>query len=61
MATVPEDRYKTPRALADDLDRWMADEPVTAWKEPRTRTLIRWLTRHRTGVTARRRRCWWEW
>ena len=30
----------------------MADEPVTAWREPWTRTLVRWLTRHRTGVTA---------
>jgi tetratricopeptide (TPR) repeat protein len=30
----------------------MADEPVSAWREPPTRTLIRWLTRHRTGVTA---------
>src|SRR4029077_13141192 len=48
----PEDRYPTPRVLADDLDRWMADEPVTAWREPRTRTLLRWLTRHRTGVTG---------
>jgi serine/threonine-protein kinase len=52
MATVPQDRYPTPRALADDLERWMADEPVTAWREPRTRKLIRWLSRHRTGVTG---------
>ena len=50
MATQPEDRYKTPRALADDLERWMADEPVTAWREPATRRLARWLSRHRTGV-----------
>jgi len=52
MALAPEDRYKTPRALADDLERWMADEPVSAWREPWTRSLVRWLTRHRTGVTA---------
>ncbi len=32
--------------------RWMADESVTAWKEPWNRKLVRWLTRHRTGVTA---------
>ncbi|MGO9468109.1 MAG: protein kinase domain-containing protein [Isosphaeraceae bacterium] len=52
MARQPEDRYATPRQLADDLDRWMADEPVTAWREPWTRTSLRWVTRHRTGVTA---------
>ncbi len=52
MALSPEDRYATPKALADDLERWMADEPVLAWREPWSRSLVRWLTRHRTGVTA---------
>ena len=52
MALRPEDRYDTPKALADDIERWLADEPVTSWREPRSRTLVRWLTRHRTGVTA---------
>ena len=52
MATVPEDRYPTPRALADDLDRWMADEPVTAWREPFSRRARRWARRNRTAVTA---------
>ena len=40
MATKPEDRYGSCRALADDIERWMADEPVTAWTEPRTRRLL---------------------
>jgi len=52
MATQPEDRYPTPKALADDLDRWMADEPVTAWREPFTRQARRWARRNRTAVTA---------
>jgi serine/threonine-protein kinase len=52
MALKPADRYDSPRALAEDVERWMADEPVTAWREPWTRPLIRWLTRHRVGVTA---------
>ena len=30
----------------------MADEPVTAWREPWTRRTRRWATRHRTAVTA---------
>ena len=29
MALKPEDRYATPRLLADDIERWMADEPVS--------------------------------
>ena len=52
MATRPEERYASCRALAEDVERWMADEPVVAWREPWTRRLLRWLTRHRTGVTG---------
>ena len=52
MANSREGRYASCRALAEDVDRWMADESVSAWAEPWTRTLLRWLTRHRTGVTG---------
>jgi eukaryotic-like serine/threonine-protein kinase len=52
MALTPEDRYVSCRALAEDIERWMADEPVRAWHEHWTRSLVRWLTRHRVGVTA---------
>jgi eukaryotic-like serine/threonine-protein kinase len=30
MATIPEDRHATARALADDIDRWAADEPPSS-------------------------------
>ena len=52
MARRPEDRYPSCRALADDLDRWMADFPVTAWREPLARRARRWARRNRTAVTA---------
>jgi serine/threonine-protein kinase len=52
MAKEPENRYPTPKALADDLDRFMADEPVTAWREPLSRWARRWARRNRTAVTA---------
>jgi serine/threonine protein kinase/tetratricopeptide (TPR) repeat protein len=52
MALRPGDRYRSPRALAEDVERWMADEPVAAYREPWTRTALRWLTRHRTSVTG---------
>ena len=52
MAPEPEDRYPSPRALADDLDRWIADEPVTAWREPFSRRARRWARENRTKVTA---------
>jgi eukaryotic-like serine/threonine-protein kinase len=46
MARDPEDRYATARALADDLERWLADEPVVAYRDPPARALSRWLARH---------------
>jgi serine/threonine-protein kinase len=52
MALLPEDRYATPWALAEDVDRWMADEPVTAWREPAARRARRWTRRNRSVVAA---------
>src|SRR5208282_1385213 len=52
MALRPEDRYPSPKALADDLERWTADEPVTAWREPFSRRARRWARRNRTLVAA---------
>jgi serine/threonine-protein kinase len=52
MALKPEDRYATPRALGEDIERWTADEPVTAWREPLARVTRRWARRNRTAVTA---------
>ncbi len=45
MSVRPEDRYTSARALAEDVKRWMADEPVSAWREPRSRRLRRWARR----------------
>jgi len=52
MALKPEERYGSCRALADDIERWMADEPVSAWLEPLSRRARRWAKRNRTMVTA---------
>jgi serine/threonine-protein kinase len=52
MAVQPADRYATARALADDIERWMADEPVLARREPFSRRARRWARRNRTVVAA---------
>jgi serine/threonine-protein kinase len=52
MAHQPSDRYASPRALSEDVERWMADEPVSAWREPISRRAQRWAKRNRTAVTA---------
>jgi serine/threonine-protein kinase len=52
MALDPSRRYPSSRALADDLDRWLADEPVSAYPEPWARALSRWVARRRTAVVG---------
>src|SRR5262249_8353516 len=56
LSLRPEDRYPGANALADDVERWLADEPVSAEREPWIDGLRRWGRRNRTlvatGVTA---------
>jgi serine/threonine-protein kinase len=50
MALKPEDRYASPRALADDIEHYLADEPVTAYRAPLSERVGRWNRRHKTLV-----------
>lgn len=52
MAFRPEDRYPSASALAGDIERWLAGEPVSAWREPFPPRARRWLRRHRPWLTA---------
>jgi serine/threonine protein kinase/formylglycine-generating enzyme required for sulfatase activity len=52
MALRPADRYGSPRALADDLEHWLADEPVSAHHEAWPARLGRWLRRHQALTAA---------
>jgi len=52
MALKPQDRYSSPQALADDIEHWLADEAVAAYREPLRQRLARWARRHQTIMTA---------
>ena len=52
MALRPADRYPSAQALGQDIERWLADEPVSARREPFWERARRWMRRHRTAVTA---------
>jgi len=52
MSTEPAMRYRTTRELADDVEHWLADEPVSARPEPFTDRARRWMRRRRTLVTT---------
>jgi tetratricopeptide (TPR) repeat protein len=52
MALNPQDRYATAQALAVDVEHWLADEPVTAYREPLRLRARRWARRHPALVAA---------
>jgi serine/threonine-protein kinase len=52
MASKPEDRYATARVLAAEVEHWLADEPVTAYREPLVDRARRWGRRNRPLVAS---------
>ena len=55
MAREPQDRYAGALDLAADVEHWLADEPVSAWPEPVSVRLGRWMRKHKplvSGVAA---------
>jgi serine/threonine protein kinase len=50
MALNPEDRYLTCELMAKDLERWLADESVSAYREYWSTRAWHWTKRHRTRV-----------
>jgi hypothetical protein len=52
MAYTPSDRYASCSDLATDVERWLADEAVSAWREPSTIRARRWVSRHRATTAV---------
>ena len=52
MAYQPGQRYSNMEALADDLQRWIAGQPVTACPESFARRTRRWVRKHQTFVST---------
>jgi eukaryotic-like serine/threonine-protein kinase len=52
MALQPSNRYPSALALAEDIERWLADEPVSAWHEPAPVRARRWVRRHQSLVAG---------
>ena len=52
MALQPDQRYQSALALRGDIERWLADEPVLAWREPWPDRARRWVRRHQPMVTG---------
>ena len=52
MASRPEDRYASASELSQEIERWLADEPVHAHREPAPARLARWGRRHKPVVAG---------
>ena len=47
-----EERYASATELAQDIERYLADEPVQACPDPLARKALRWARKHRTAVAT---------
>jgi serine/threonine protein kinase len=52
LKKLPRERYATVAAFADDLERYLKDEPVTARPDSRSYRIRKFVLRHRLGVAA---------
>lgn len=52
LSLKPEDRYQSAEDLAKDIELWLADEPVSAWREPVWVRAQRWIRRHQTLLSG---------
>jgi hypothetical protein len=52
MALRPEHRYTSALGVAADVEHWLADEPVAAFREPWHARVRRWGRRHRQLVVG---------
>lgn len=52
MAKKPADRYGSALELAADVQRFLADEPVSVYREPLSKRAGRWVKRHKTMTAS---------
>ncbi|MFO0957347.1 MAG: serine/threonine-protein kinase [Isosphaeraceae bacterium] len=52
MALRPDDRYPSARALADDLERWLDDRPVSVYRDSAATRMLRWARHHKSFVAG---------
>jgi eukaryotic-like serine/threonine-protein kinase len=52
LAKRPGDRYASAKDLVAEINHFLADEPVTAYREPLAARAGRWARQHRTFVAA---------
>lgn len=52
MAKDPVNRYGNPIEIADDVNRWMADQPVSVHRDRAFVRINRWMRTHRTATST---------
>jgi serine/threonine protein kinase/tetratricopeptide (TPR) repeat protein len=52
MATRRHDRYRSAGALADDVQKYLADQPITVFRDPPLEKVLRWTRNHRAFTSA---------
>ncbi len=48
MAVQPASRYQHAADIAEDIDRWLADEPISTYAETGSERIGRWIRHNRS-------------
>ena len=52
MQRDPSSRYQSPTDIGQDIERWLADEPVSVFSEPWSERLARFVRLHKTAFAG---------
>lgn len=52
MMVSPSDRYASAVLIADDIERYLADDPVSVWQDGVATRVRRWIKKHRSETVV---------
>lgn len=52
MELIPSERYISSKGLSEDIEHWLADEPVNAYREGALALASRWIRKHRAWAMS---------
>lgn len=52
MMVSPSDRYASAELIADDIERYLADDPISVWQDGVATMVRRWIKKHRSETVV---------
>lgn len=52
MANHPDERYQSAGDFAEDVGRYLGDQPISIFRDPLSERVLRWMRNHRAATSA---------